>query len=387
MLSKPTAPLSSLIHLFGSFGQILQTRLFLALREERDPLSDRNQEFVRALALLGLEGFVARRRGRGRPSQDRVCIARAFLAKAVFNFPTTRALLDRLAHDEVLRRLCGWGRKADIPKEWTVSRAFEQFASSEFPQQVHAALIERTQSERLVGHLFRDATAIQGREKRCEAKPVQQPPTGRRRHRKASASTPPENMTRLERQHFTMPNLEAMLEDLPRQCDLGCKPDSSGRKNSWTGYKLHVDVADGQIPISCILTSASLNDSQVAIPLAEMSARRVTNCYDVMDTGYTALAIRLHSEKLGHVPIIGYQKRGGEEKKILAPHEKSRMRERSVVERVFSRLKDEYGADHVRVRGNAKVMAHLMFGILALTADQVLRWAGIRETEPGEALA
>lgn len=63
------------------------------------------------------------------------------------------------------------------------------------------------------------------------------------------------------------------------------------------------------------------------------------------------------------------------------------MRERSAVERVFSRLKDEYGADHVRVRGNAKVMAHLMFGILALTADQVLRWAGIRETEPGEALA
>ena len=34
---------------------------------------------------------------------------------------------------------------------------------------------------------------------------------------------------------------------------------------------------DGGIPISCILTSASLHDSQAAIPLATMTAERVTN--------------------------------------------------------------------------------------------------------------
>ena len=44
-----------------------------------------------------------------------------------------------------------------------------------------------------------------------------------------------------------------------------------------------VDVADGQIPISCLLTSASLHDSQVAIPLASLSAERSTNLYDLMD--------------------------------------------------------------------------------------------------------
>ena len=58
------------------------------------------------------------------------------------------------------------------------------------------------------------------------------------------------------------------------------------------------------------------------------------------------------------------------------------MRERSAVERVHSRLKDEYGGANVRVRGSVKVMAHLMFGILALTADQLLRWAGVREEVP-----
>jgi hypothetical protein len=36
-------------------------------------------------------------------------------------------------------------------------------------------------------------------------------------------------------------------------------------------------------------------------------------------------------------------------------------------------MKDEFGAPMVRVRGHAKVMCHRMFGIVALTADQILR--------------
>ena len=53
--------------------------------------------------------------------------------------------------------------------------------------------------------------------------------------------------------------------------------------------------------------------------------------------------------------------------------EQVRYRERSTVERVNSRLKDEFGARQVRVRGHAKVLCHLLFGIVALTVDQLLR--------------
>jgi len=49
-----------------------------------------------------------------------------------------------------------------------------------------------------------------------------------------------------------------------------------------------------------------------------------------------------------------------------------RYRERSTVERVNGRLKDEFGGRVVRVRGHAKVMCHLMFGILALTSNQMM---------------
>ena len=95
-----------------------------------------------------------------------------------------------------------------------------------------------------------------------------------------------------------------MLADLPRQCSLGVKTKDGGNQQYWRGYKLHLDVADGQIPISAILTAASLHDSQVAIPLATMTAQRVTSLYDVMDAAYDATEIYEHSRGLGHVPII-----------------------------------------------------------------------------------
>ena len=47
--------------------------------------------------------------------------------------------------------------------------------------------------------------------------------------------------------------------------------------------------------------------------------------------------------------------------------------ERTTVERVYGRLKEEFGGRHVRVRGHAKVLCHLMFGILALAVSQLMR--------------
>ena len=45
----------------------------------------------------------------------------------------------------------------------------------------------------------------------------------------------------------------------------------------------------------------------------------------------------------------------------------------TVVERSFSRLKEEFGARFIRVRGYEKVLMHLMFGILVLSVDQLLK--------------
>lgn len=360
---------SSLLQALGQFGGILQNHLFPTIAAELGPLSSKQEQLIRTLALLGLEAFTVSRRGMvGRRGHDRAIFARAFVAKAVYNLPHTRALIDRLQNDVILRRLCGWETVAQVPVECAFSRAFAEFAISEFAQRVHAALIEKTQKDRLIGHISRDATAIEAREK---ATPKPKPPAKLKLPRR-SRNEPkrPDQMKRMERQSSM--SITEMMADLPRCCDVGRKSNSKGNAAVWIGYKLHLDVADGQIPISCILTSASLHDSQVALPLATLTAQRVTSLYDLMDAGYDADIIRDHSRSLGHVPIIERVKRT-EACVEMQKHEASRYGERTAVERVYSRLKDEFGGRTVRVRGNAKVMAHLMFGLLALAVDQILR--------------
>ena len=176
---------------------------------------------------------------------------------------------------------------------------------------------------------------------------------------------PPAPPRRLELQPAR--TLAENLADLPARCDVGCKRNSKGHQESWTGYKLHLDTVDWGFPVSAVLTSASVHDSQVAIPLAQPSAQRMTSLYDLMDSAYDAPQIHAFSRSLGPVPIIDPNTRRGE-KIPLVPAQQPRFKERSKAERVNSLLKERYGGRWVRGRGAAKVMCHLMFGLVALTA-------------------
>ena len=163
-----------------------------------------------------------------------------------------------------------------------------------------------------------------------------------------------------------------MRDHIPTACDRGTKCNAQGYKVSWNGYKLHLDTADCGVPIAALLSSASMHDSRAAIALAMMSAQRVTNLYDVMDAAYCSGELREHSRSLGHVPLIDHNPRKGE-KIEFAPAEAIRYHERTVAERSNARLKDAFGGRAVMVKGNTKVMGHLMFGVLALSADQLMR--------------
>ncbi|MDP3334065.1 MAG: hypothetical protein Q8S55_19085 [Methylococcaceae bacterium] len=134
--------------------------------------------------------------------------------------------------------------------EWTFSRAFAEFSAAYLPERVHEALIKKSYTGEIVGHNSRDSTAIEAREK--PLKKVIAPKIAAQRGRpKRGEERLPKPLTRLEQQADGM-NLADMLTDLPTACDVGTKKNSKGYKTSWTGYKLHLDVADGGIPISAV---------------------------------------------------------------------------------------------------------------------------------------
>ena len=345
----------------------LQRQLFPMLEAELGPLSALDEQFCRVISLSDL-GRLTRRYewcGNGAPPCPRTWLAQAFIAKHVYRFPTTGALLDALRSRPVLRQLCGWESVGAIPSEPTFSRAFAAFAADQLPQQIHEHMVRTHAGPKLVGHVSRDATAIEACE-RPAAKPAAPAAAPRKRGRPKRGEAPaPRPPTRLELQPTR--TLAENLAELPAGCAVGCKRNSRGHQETWIGYKLHLDTVDGDFPVSAVLTSASLHDSQVAIPLAQMTAQRVTSLYDLMDSAYDAPPIHAFSRQLGHVPIIDHNPRRGV-KIPLAPAAAQRFRERSAAERVNSLLKDRYGGRWVRVRGAAKVMCHLMFGLVALTA-------------------
>lgn len=380
------------------FGNLLQYTIFGALEQVMGELTGKAKLLISVLTLVQPQAFLGPSRGwRGRPAKHRQALATAFAAKSIYGCETTRQLIDRLRCDRQLLNLCGWNSSQQLPSESTFSRAFEEFAASELPQRLHAAVIEKTQQGRIIGHIARDSTAIEAREKFPEKKPEKKNHQSQRPRARQPIQKGSERGTRLERQRRQ--SLATQLAGLSQQCGIGVKKNSQGHEQYWCGYKLHLDVADGQIPISALLTGANVHDSQAAIPLMTLSTQRVTYLYDLMDAAYDAAAIRAHSLQLGHRPITDHPKRyrkTGETKVPLRKNsrswkrviegewraeemtwaEQARYQERTMVERVFSRLKDQFGFRHVRVRGAGKVMAHLMFGVLALTVDQLLKLTG-----------
>ena len=128
------------------------------------PLNGHHRQLVSVLGMIRIEAFLAGWHGLpGRPPCECAVLARAFIAKAVFNIPTTSLLIEMLSADKTLRRLCGWQRAGEVPSESTFSRAFAEFAASALPSRLHEALIQGTHSDRLVGHISRDSTAIEAR--------------------------------------------------------------------------------------------------------------------------------------------------------------------------------------------------------------------------------
>jgi len=354
--------------LSGLFNSI-QNWLLPGLEDEFGELTSKQEEFVRAVELINPLEFIDRYdwKGVGRKPSDRLCLLKAFIAKPIHRFTQTSMLIDTVNSSPVLRRLCGWESRNKIPSEATFSRAFSLFAETELPQRIHEAMVSRNIGRKLFGHKSTDSTSVKGREKTCRKNTKKIKIKGKRGRPKKGII-----IEKVPRRLELQPKraLECNLSDLPYGCDWGVKKNSKGKTYKWRGYKLHLDCVDGDIPVSAIVTSASVHDSQVAIPLSQMSEDRIVNLYDLMDAAYDAPEIHSYSKDHNRIPIIDHNPRKGV-KKQMCPAKAIRYNERSGAERVNSELKDNYALESLRVRGQKKVTCQIMFAVIALTAKKI----------------
>ncbi len=146
--------------------QRFQGELLPSLAGEVGPLGVRHTKFIAVLDLVeGGRHVRCIHGGVGNPAADRRALARAFVAKAVWDMPATVVLIDRLRYDPTLRRPVGWSRVSEVPSEPAFSRAFAWFAEIRLPERMHEALVRAAYAGSVVGHISRDSTAVVGRER------------------------------------------------------------------------------------------------------------------------------------------------------------------------------------------------------------------------------
>ena len=101
------------------------------LRHEVGTLTPKLVQVVHTLEWVRIGEFVSSTWGCcGRPEHDRKMLTSAFVAKAVLGISTTSGLIERLAMDRALRRICGFSMWKQLPSESTFSRAFAEFSGA-----------------------------------------------------------------------------------------------------------------------------------------------------------------------------------------------------------------------------------------------------------------
>lgn len=367
----------------------LETTLFPLFKEELrvEELSKKESKLIKILDFAEIEKNITVVSITNTP-KDREEMARAFVAKSVYNIQTTRDLIDRLHSDRVLRVLCGWRYSKEVPSESKFSRVFKEFSDLQLAQKTQEKFVQKYLSDTIFLYNAIDATKIPLREKKEKVEKVEKPKNRVGRPKKGETRVPIEPSILSKQKE--METVAEMLELVSTKCGVGIKQNSKGNREVWIGGKLHISVVDGDIPITAFYSGANVHDSSVALPLILESSQRVNYLYDLQDAGYDADIIKEFSIKHNHRPIIDINPKNSKALKAkiaLIKDEKTKFKminlplssdihhynQRSMVERVNKYLKDDFGCDKIYYQGATKVASVLAFGILSICIHQSLK--------------
>ena len=275
----------------------LENCLFPELKEQLGTLSTKEEKLIKILDFAQIEKNVTVVTITNTP-KDRIEIARAMIAKSVYNMQTTRDLIDRLHSDRVLRVLCGWRYKTDIPSEAKFSRVFKELSDLNIAQKTHEKFVKEYLSDTIFMYNATDATKIPLREKPIKVVKKEKPKLKRGRPKKGEKREPIK--PKILEQQKDMTTIDNMLSLVSTNCGVGIKQNSKGNREVWIGGKLHISAVDGDIPITAFYSGANVHDSSVALPLMQETSKRVNYLYDLQDAGYDSDIIRDFSIKLNH---------------------------------------------------------------------------------------
>jgi transposase len=334
-------------------------------------LSDEYKTFPHMLRVIKeqMPALIRPYAGTGRIPYQYTPFIRSFLAKGYFGIPKTSQLIQRLTGEPNLRLLCGF---TDVPGKATFSRALWFLSEQGILEHTLDGIVTMAHKDLVVYQVNRDSTAIPAREKAAPKEEKKAPKPAKKRGRPAKNSPKaPKEPTVIEKQ--ARQDVKTSLDDIDKECAWGCKKNSEGHVSFWKGYKLHLDVSDTGFPLTAVVTGANVHDSQLAIPMEQLTEGKVHFCYSLMDSAYDSKVIDEFIRSHGRIPIIDPNKRKDNDRPPLDPAKRDRFNIRTTVERVNSHLKDLLIPRSIYVKGYRKISFVLMSAVICLAALKYLQ--------------
>jgi hypothetical protein len=307
--------------------------------------------------------------GTGRIPYQYTPFIRSFFAKQYFGIEKTDHLIQRLLGEPNLRLLCGF---TQVPSKATFSRVFGFLSEQNILEQTLEGIVRMAHKDLVVYHVNRDSTAIPAREQVVKKAKKKEPKPVKKRGRPAKNSPKaPKEPTVIEKQ--ATQDAKTSLDGIDKECAWGCKKNSEGNVSFWKGYKLHLDVTDTGFPVTAVVTGANVHDSQLAIPMEQLTEMKVPFCYSLMDSAYDSKTIDEYIRSRGRIPIIDPNKRKDNDRPPLDPAKLERYKIRTTVERANSHLKDSLIPRSIYVKGYKKVSFVLMTAVICLAVLKYLQ--------------
>lgn len=225
----------------------------------------------------------------------------SLIARVVERIVTIKDLVKRLNRDPIFRFDCGFLHSDQIPSEASYSRMITVISESDTVALIQDELIVLAIDE---GHISEeniaiDATHFEARE-RAQASDKKEKPAPKKRGRKPQAERE-QWLKEKQAEEDALPiyekgivyqlaeSAETLFKEAPLEPKWGIKKNSDGKSIFWFGYKGHLAVSTkSQYILAGMMTSGSLNDGKVAIPLLKKIDRDLPALFNVglFDAGY-----------------------------------------------------------------------------------------------------
>lgn len=307
---------------------IRQESLFdLEILLELEP-TQRYDEIFSAIDITPIVHSVMKKSNLGRPVElNYPAMIRSLIVRYVEKIPEIKLLVKRLEEDLKFKYDCGFLISDPVPSEASYSRMITKIQETNALEDVDSHILMDAINENFIvdSNIAIDGTHFEARDQASRKKEESKSPNKPKKRGRKTKQEREQWLKEKEAEEASLPIYKKKIEDqldvsydvlydqIPLDPNWGKKKNSESKNFAWYGFKGHFAVdTKSQFVLHSMMSSGSLNDGKVAIPLLKGIEDKMPFFqfkYAFLDAGYDYNPIYEYIHQMNGYAIIAYNKK------------------------------------------------------------------------------